>query len=71
MVLPILILAAIAACEIRTLGMGLQRSDGRNAGIADGALLPAFMYVDLAMLTTAMMALVASSLPVLACRKSD
>ncbi|MBF9042823.1 hypothetical protein HKCCE4037_05770 [Rhodobacterales bacterium HKCCE4037] len=31
--------AAIAACEVRTMGMGLQRSDGRNAGIADPLLL--------------------------------
>ena len=33
------IAAAIAACEVRTMGMGLQRSDGRNAGIADPLLL--------------------------------
>lgn len=37
---PGLVLAAIAACEVRTMGMGLHRSDGRNAGIFDGVLLP-------------------------------
>ncbi len=35
----VLVAAAIAACEVRTMGMGLQRSDGRNAGIADPLLL--------------------------------
>lgn len=31
--------AAIAACELRTMGMGLQRSDGRNAGLAEALFL--------------------------------
>ena len=35
----VVVAAAIAACEVRTMGMGLQRSDGRNAGIVDAALV--------------------------------
>ena len=31
--------AAIAACELRTMGMGLQRSDGRKAGIAEALVV--------------------------------
>jgi hypothetical protein len=31
--------AAIAACELRTMGMGLQRSDGRNAGLAEALIV--------------------------------
>lgn len=42
-----LIGAAIAACEVRTMGMGLQRSDGRNAGIADPVLLQIAQLVEL------------------------
>ncbi|MEX3014271.1 hypothetical protein [Gymnodinialimonas hymeniacidonis] len=37
--LVVMIAAAIAACEVRTMGMGLQRSDGRNAGIADALIV--------------------------------
>jgi len=33
------VLGAIAACEVRTMGMGLGRSDGRNAGALDPVLL--------------------------------
>ncbi|WP_224815913.1 hypothetical protein [Hasllibacter sp. MH4015] len=38
--------AAIAACEVRTMGMGLHRSDGRNAGIADPALVQLGQMVE-------------------------
>lgn len=37
--IPLTLAAMIVACEVRTMGMGLQRSDGRNAGIADPVLL--------------------------------
>ncbi len=41
--------AAIVACEVRTMGMGLQRSDGRNAGIADPVLLQIAHLVEAAL----------------------
>lgn len=37
--LALALVAAIVACEVRTMGMGLHRSDGRNASIADPVLL--------------------------------
>lgn len=42
--------AAIAACEVRTSGMGLHRSDGRTAGIVDPVLLQIAQVVEVMLL---------------------
>ncbi len=43
------IAAAIAACEARTMGMGLHRSDGRNAGLFDSTLVQIGQMVEAAL----------------------
>lgn len=43
------VFAAIVACEIRTMGMGLHRSDGRNVGIADPVLLQIMHLIEAAL----------------------